>query len=77
MDDPILSLSERGQLTIPYKIRKNIPVKRFICRIEKEKIVLEPLHTREEFLSELDHAEKKWEKNGGLTLREMKKKYRL
>lgn len=33
--------------------------------------------TREEFLKELEEAEKDWEKNGGLTLEEFKKKYKL
>lgn len=77
MDHPILSLSERGQLTIPYKIRKNIPVKHFVCRIEKQKIILEPLQTREEFFTELDARAKHWEEHGGLTLGQMKKKYHL
>ena len=77
MDDTILELSDRGQLTIPKKIRQQIMVKRFICRTENGNVVLEPLQTREEFLTELDSAEKDWKKNGGLTLKAVKQKYNL
>ncbi|MEK7523807.1 MAG: hypothetical protein AAB588_02130 [Patescibacteria group bacterium] len=77
MDISILSLSDRGQLTIPQQIRNQIQQKHFICVIEDGKIVLKPLQTREEFLAELDNAADDWEKNGGLTLSKMKKKYRL
>lgn len=75
MDDSILSLSERGQLTIPKSLREKISVKRFIAHFEDGKIILEPLQTREEFFEELEKAEEDWEKNGGLTLDKMKKKY--
>ena len=74
-DDPILSLSERGQITIPKKIRNQIAVNRFTCEIHEGGIILKPLQTREEFLKELDEAEEDWDKNGGLTLKEMEKKY--
>lgn len=78
MEHTVLSLSERGQLTIPKKIRNKITVKRFVCRLEGDRIILEPLQTREEFFKELDEIEKKWEKHGGgLTLDEVKKKYNL
>ncbi|MBI4235315.1 hypothetical protein HY604_03380 [Candidatus Peregrinibacteria bacterium] len=77
MEDTILELSERGQITIPQKIRKQIIVKRFICNIKDGKIVLEPLQTKADFLKELETAEKSWEKKGGLKLKEMKDKYGL
>lgn len=78
MDYPILSLSERGQLTIPQKIRNQISVKRFVCRLEGSKIILEPIQTREEFFKELGEIEKKCKQRGdGLTLEEIKKKYSL
>lgn len=77
MDTSILSLSERGQVTIPQKVREQIPAKHFICEVKGETIILKPLQTREEFLEELDAAEKDWEKHGGLTLSEMKKKYNI
>lgn len=77
MDNTILELSERGQITIPQKIRKQIIVKRFICTIKDNKIILEPLQTKEEFLEELDSAEKNWEQKGGLNLKEIKNKYTL
>lgn len=75
MHFPILSLSDRGQITIPQKIRKSVSVKHFVCRMKDGNIILEPLQTREEFLQELDEAEKDWEKNGGKTLNQMRKKY--
>lgn len=77
MTEPILEISERGQLTIPKKFREQVLVKRFICRLENGKIILEPLQTREEFLAELDAIEKDYQKNDGLNLAEMKKKYDL
>ena len=77
MDNPILSLSDRGQITIPQKIRSEIAVKHFICKVKDGKIVLEPLQTREEFLAELDSAEKDWKKKGGTSLKEMKAKHNL
>lgn len=77
MNFPILSLSDRGQITIPQKMRKSIFVKHFVCRIEDGNIVLEPLQTREEFLKELDETEKDWKKKGGKNLSQMKKKYKI
>ncbi len=77
MNNPILPISDRGQITIPKNIRKKISVKFFTCHTEGEKIILEPMQTREEFFKELEEAEKNWEKHGGITLQEMKKKYKL
>lgn len=77
MNSTILELSDRGQVTIPKKIRETIVVKRFICVVRDNKIILEPLQTRDEFLGELGIAEKEWKLKGGLTIKEMKKKYKL
>ena len=77
MDDVILSLSDRGQLTVPKNLRDQFSVQRFVCRVEDGKIILEPLQTRDEFLASLEAAEKDWDKNGGLTLAQIKKKYKL
>ncbi|MDA1060319.1 MAG: hypothetical protein O3B47_00830 [bacterium] len=77
MSDTILKLSERGQITIPQKIRKKMIVKRFICRVKGNNIVLEPLQTKEEFLEELEMAEKNWEEKGGSDLKKIKNKYKL
>lgn len=77
MNESILSLSDRGQITIPQNIREQMHVKHFVCRVTNGAIVLSPMQTREEFLTELEEAEKDWEKNGGLTLDEVKKKYNL
>lgn len=73
----ILPVSERGQITLPKKIRNQINVRFFTCEIEKGAIVLKPMKTREEFFAELEAADRDWEKNGGITLEEMKKKYNL
>lgn len=72
-----LVISERGQITIPKKIRAEINVRFFMCDVENGTIVLKPVQTRDEFLAELDAAEKDWKKHGGKTLEEMKKKYNL
>lgn len=77
MSHQILPISERGQITIPQKIRYQFKAKFLTCEFEDGRIVLKPLKTREEFFAELEAAEKDWEKNGGTTLEEMKKKYNL
>lgn len=77
MNSPILAISERGQITIPIEIRGEFQVKYFVCQIKKAGIMLTPLQTKEDFLTEMDTAEKHWEKHGGKTLKEVKKKYRL
>ncbi|PIQ77509.1 hypothetical protein COV82_04055 [Candidatus Peregrinibacteria bacterium CG11_big_fil_rev_8_21_14_0_20_46_8] len=75
-NDDIFSINERGSGTLPINIRQKISVRHFVCKIEKgNRIVLEPLQTREEFYAELEAAEKDWEKNGGITLEEFAKKY--
>ncbi len=77
MNEIILSVSDRGQVTIPYKLRDGLPAKRFICTVEDGAIVLRPFQSREEFVLELEESKGDWDKNGGLTLDEMKKKYNL
>ncbi len=77
MDSSIIEISDRGQLTVPKKIRELADVKRFVCTFDDGKIILEPLRTVEEFWNQLEDAEKDWKKNGGLTLQEVKKKYNL
>lgn len=77
MQEEILLISERGQLTIPKRIRRQLDVKYFTCKIQDRNIILEPLQTKNEFLEELDQAEQDWKKQGGLTLKQMKKKYHL
>lgn len=41
------------------------------------KVILEPLQTREEFWGQLEEIEKDYKKNGGLSIKEVKKKYDL
>lgn len=77
MNDQIITISDRGQITIPSKIRAQIGVKNFVCVVEDSKIVLTPLQTREDFLKELDSAENDWEINGGKSLNQVKKQYKL
>ena len=77
MDTPIVTVSERGQITIPRKIRLQLPVEHFVCKVENGRIVLDPLQSREDFFAEIEEAENDWEKNGGLSLNEMRKKFNL
>lgn len=77
MSSAILSLSDRGQVTIPQEIREKFAVKHFFCVVESDNIVLKPLQTREEFVEELEKAEKDWKKNGGLSLSQIKIKYNI
>ena len=77
MTESILSVSDRGKITIPQKIREKYRVKHFICTIQEDSIVLKPLQTRDEFVKELEDAEKDWSKNGGATLAQVKSKFKL
>lgn len=77
MDSTIIEISDRGQLTVPKKIRELMDAKRFVCTFDDGKIMLEPLRTIEEFWNQLETAEKDWKKNGGSSLKEIKKKYNL
>lgn len=73
----ILSVSQRGQITIPVELRRQLGSKHVICTLENNAVVLRPLQTKEDFLHELEDAKKTWKKNGGITLAQMKKKYSL
>lgn len=73
----ILSVSERGQITIPMELRRQLGSKHLICTLENNSVVLRPLQTKEDFIKELEDAKKSWKKDGGLTLAQMKKKYSL
>lgn len=77
MNESILSVSDRGQITIPQKIREKYDVKHFICIVQADGIILKPLQTRDEFVEELENAEKDWKKNGGKTLNQIKSKFKL
>lgn len=77
MENSILSISDRGQVTLPKGVRDQLPMKHFICSVKEGSIVLEPLQTRDDFLEELDQAGKEWEEKGGLSLDEMRKKYKV
>lgn len=77
MTESILSVSDRGQITIPQKIREKYGVKHFICIVREDGIVLKPLQTRDEFVAELESAEKDWSKYGGMTLAQVKSKFKL
>lgn len=77
MAQTILGISDRGQITIPQKIRMSMKVKFFTCDVDDGAIVLKPLKTREEFFKELEESEKDWEKNGGIPWKEVMKKAKL
>lgn len=73
----ILSISDRGQVTLPKDVRDQIAVKHFTCTVKDGSVILEPLQTRDEFLEELDAAEKEWVEKGGLSVSQMRKKYKI
>lgn len=77
MHDKIITISPRGQLTLPKKLRAQIPVKHFICEVKNGQYILKPLQTREDFFAELEKDEADWKKNGGYTLDDLQKKYKL
>jgi bifunctional DNA-binding transcriptional regulator/antitoxin component of YhaV-PrlF toxin-antitoxin module len=47
MSNKIVTLSDRGQVTIPAKIRQQIKAEHFHCKIQKGQIVLIPLIAQE------------------------------
>ncbi len=73
----ILSVSDRGQITLPKKMLTTMKVKFFTCHLENGEIMLKPLKTREEFFAELEESEKDWEKNGGIPWQKVMKKAKL
>lgn len=76
-DTKIITLSDRGTLTLPKVIREKFGTRYYQCKIGPKNITLEPMQTRDEFLAELDEREAEWKKNGGIPLAEIKKKYNL
>jgi len=52
-------------------------VKHFICTAKDDSIVLTPFQSKEEFLMDLEEAEKDWKRNGGLSVEEMRKKHNI
>lgn len=77
MNQHIVAVSPRGQITIPKAFRKRVNVKHFILEIEGNTVLLKPLKTREEFFEELEEAEKDWEKNGGIPWKDVMEKANL
>ena len=77
MAEQFLEISERGQITIPKKIRNQIKGKFVTVEIINDQIILTPVQTVNKFLDELDEAHQDWKKNGGVTLAELKKKYNV
>jgi bifunctional DNA-binding transcriptional regulator/antitoxin component of YhaV-PrlF toxin-antitoxin module len=77
MDKEYLTISERGQITIPRKMRKEIKATLFEIETKGDAIILRPVQTRDDFLKELEESHKEWEKSGGKSLKEIKQKYGL
>jgi len=76
-DEPVITMNDRGQLTIPKAAREVMGAKLFICKLEGDSIVLKPLQTRDEFLEECDAAMKDYKKHGGYTVEKMKKRHKV
>jgi len=70
-------ISSRGQITLPKKVREKFGASAVEVSMRGDQIILKPLQTREDFYTELDAIEKDYEKNGGISLAEMKKKYKI
>ena len=77
MSPKIVAISPRGQITIPLSIRNKIKAQHFYCVHENGEVILRPVQSRDEFFAELEEAENDYDKNGGLSLEEMKKKYSI
>ncbi|MBI5755041.1 AbrB/MazE/SpoVT family DNA-binding domain-containing protein [Candidatus Peregrinibacteria bacterium] len=77
MKPQILTISDRGQITLPKKYRDSLKIKYVTIRIDGKNVILEPLQTREEFFKELEEAEKDWEKHGGIPWETVMKKANL
>ncbi len=86
MTNPILNISDRGQITIPKKLRTAYKTTYFKAEKNDEGILLKPMIVEEydeelvvtpKLRKELDEAWGDYQKNGGTTLKEMKDKHNL
>lgn len=77
MTEQILEISERGQITIPKKMREMFKGSIVSIKLVKNQIILTPVQTVDKFFEELDEAYEDWKKNGGYTLDEIKKMHDL
>lgn len=75
----VIAISDRGQITIPNDLRAQLKVKYLLCSLDKKgALVLSPLQTKDEFLSELEDDVREYKKNRkGISLNEVGKKYKL
>lgn len=68
----IIQVSDRGQVTLPQKLRKLLGINGAVmCKVVSKKIVLEPVGTRDLFLEEIEEQIRDYERNGGRTLEEV------
>ena len=70
--EQILEISERGQITIPKKIRSLLKGQFISIKVIEDQIILSPLQTVDRFLDELDERYDDWKKHGGKTLAQIK-----
>lgn len=77
MHQILLPISERGQITIPKKIRAALKSQFVSCSIKDDIITLQAVQTKEDFLQELDDAHEDWKVSGGKSLADMKNDYAL
>lgn len=75
--EQILEISERGQITIPKRIRALLKGQFITLKVVEDQVILSPLQTVDRFLDELDEAHQDWKKHGGRTLAEIKDEYEL
>lgn len=56
----ILILSDRGQITIPKKIREKIQTSNFTCAIESGRIVLTPINIKTPYSQKEEGQKSSW-----------------
>ncbi len=67
----IVQVNERGQITIPKKMRKLFPGLDVLeVKVTNNKIILEPLQTRDEFIEELEKRSEEAKKGKTYSLKE-------
>lgn len=78
MNSRIVTISDRGQITIPASVRKKIKSQHISFSEKDGYIILMPVQTRDEFLEELDRREEEYDATKqGTTLTEMREELNL
>lgn len=68
----IVAISNRGQITVPKKLRSRFSTYA-VCEETSEGVILKPLKTSDQFLLELEESYEDWKQNGGTSLDQLAK----